>query len=89
MYALLPPLSPVLRTAGGQLGASPSCVAARSTALQGFFNKWQSEPLVLLKWFALQVGACRAAAVKAAGWHAGQLLVFGWQAWLSKLLVLP
>lgn len=41
--------------AGGQLGASPGCVAARKAALEGFFDKWQSEPLVLLKWFTLQV----------------------------------
>lgn len=85
----LPPLPPVLCTAGGQLGASPGCVAARSTALQGFFDKWQSEPLVLLKWFALQVGACMVAAIYTAGWHVSQLSVFGWHQWQSKLLALP
>ncbi|PRW56145.1 puromycin-sensitive aminopeptidase isoform X1 isoform A [Chlorella sorokiniana] len=46
-----------LDRAGGQLGASPGCVAARGAVLQGFFDKWQSEPLVLLKWFALQAGS--------------------------------
>ncbi|KAI7843850.1 hypothetical protein COHA_002401 [Chlorella ohadii] len=46
-----------LDRAGGQLGASPGCVAARKAALEGFFDKWQSEPLVLLKWFTLQAGS--------------------------------
>ena len=53
--AYLPFSSPSFPTTGGQLGASPGCVAARKAALEGFFDKWQSEPLVLLKWFTLQV----------------------------------
>lgn len=44
-------------TAGGLVGASPGCVEARATALAGFYDKWQAEPLVLFKWFALQVGS--------------------------------
>ena len=45
-----------LERAGGMVGAAPGCVAARAQGLQSFYAKWQEEPLVLLKWFALQVG---------------------------------
>ena len=29
---------------------------ARQTALAEFYNKWQKEPLVILKWITIQVG---------------------------------
>jgi hypothetical protein len=31
-------------------------VEARATALGAFYSKWEKEPLVLLKWLALQAG---------------------------------
>lgn len=40
------------------MGAAPGCVEARQAALTGFYQKWEQEPLVLLKWLALQV-PCR------------------------------
>lgn len=43
--------------AGGLLGAAAGCVEARATALSDFHKKWEGEPLVLLKWISLQVGA--------------------------------
>lgn len=42
---------------GGLLGAAPCCVEARATALSEFYSKWEKEPLVLLKWVALQAGS--------------------------------
>lgn len=36
------------------VGAAPGLVEARSTALGAFYSKWEKEPLVLLKWLALQ-----------------------------------
>ncbi|PSC69009.1 puromycin-sensitive aminopeptidase isoform X1 [Micractinium conductrix] len=47
----------VLDRAGGQLHATPGCVEARVTALGEFSSKWEKEPLVLLKWLALQAGS--------------------------------
>jgi hypothetical protein len=40
--------APAAATAGGE---------ARATAMAEFYAKWEKEPLVLLKWFALQVRA--------------------------------
>ena len=55
---VMPPSSllPLFCVAGGQLHATPGCVEARVTALGEFSSKWEKEPLVLLKWLALQVG---------------------------------
>jgi hypothetical protein len=30
---------------------------ARLTALKEFYDKWQKEPLVILKWLSIQVGS--------------------------------
>lgn len=45
----------LLMAAGGLVGATPGCVEARASALSDFHKKWEGEPLVLLKWIALQV----------------------------------
>lgn len=46
-----------LDRAGGLVGATPGCVEARASALSDFHKKWEGEPLVLLKWIALQAGS--------------------------------
>lgn len=46
-----------LDRAGARLGGTASGVEARTAAMDGYYSKWEKEPLVILKWLALQAGS--------------------------------